>query len=120
MSETKSVQARIASIISKCDDILFIIARHNGIVNALTDREGQPALLMLIEAIAEQFQKLGNIEEAAPFLKHFEPVTLKGIRATRNFIAHDYDGVDLAFVEAGLRQIPEIKTICENYLKEQT
>lgn len=29
---------------------------------------------------------------------------VKGIYATRNFVAHDYDGVDLGFVETGIRE----------------
>jgi len=117
MSENKNITARLESVIQKCEDIAFIIQRHGGVVYALRDREGQPALLMLLEAIAEQFHKLQKRNGATEILGYFNPLTLKGIHATRNFIAHDYDGIDLAFVEAGLREIPEIKEICITILE---
>ncbi len=49
---------RLKSIVKKIDDIYTIIDRHGGIVKALEDLEGQPAILMLIVAISEQFDKL--------------------------------------------------------------
>lgn len=49
---------RLKSIVKKIDDIYTIIDRHGGIVKALEDLEGQPAILTLIVAISEQFDKL--------------------------------------------------------------
>ena len=89
-------------------------------MKALNDREGQPALLMLLEAIAEQFHKLEKKNSAHEYLECFQRSTLKGIHATRTFIAHDYDGIDLAFVEAGLREIPEIEKLCRSIIKDIT
>ena len=60
---SKTVKARLESILKKIDDIEFIVERHSGISNALRDREGQPAILMLIEAIAEQISKIEDIIE---------------------------------------------------------
>jgi len=68
---------RFQTIIDKIEDIEAIIARHGAITRALGDFEGQPALLMLLVAIAEQFHKLKKCcnEE---LLHHFEEMTLKG------------------------------------------
>ncbi|MGE4295752.1 MAG: DUF86 domain-containing protein [Campylobacterales bacterium] len=102
MSE-KTVQARLESLTQKIEDIAFIVERHGGIVAALNDREGQPAILMLIEAIAEQIAKLEKQDAADQ--TGFSPETLRGIKATRNVIAHDYDGIDLALIELGVRDL---------------
>lgn len=106
MSE-KTVKMRLESILAKIEDIEFIVERHGGIVAALNDREGQPAILMLIEAIAEQITKLEK--QNAADRTGFGPETLRGIKATRNVIAHDYDGIDLALIELGLRDLIQSK-----------
>ena len=49
---------RIRSIHKKLTDITVIVARHGNATTALQDVEGQPAILMLLVAIAEQFNKL--------------------------------------------------------------
>jgi len=102
---------KIQSIKKKLDDIFLIIDRHNGIVKALKDLEGQPAILMLLVACAEQFNKLKK--ENAKILEIFDESDIKGIIDVRNFIAHDYDGINLSIIEDGLRyEIPKIiKTI---------
>jgi uncharacterized protein with HEPN domain len=92
---------KLISIKKKLDDINSIIQRHNGIVKALEDLEGQPAILMLLVAIAEQVAKLQKMESKT--LDHFNPSDIKGIFAVRNFIAHDYDGVSLGIIEDTLR-----------------
>jgi PDZ domain-containing secreted protein len=49
---------RLKSIYKKLNDITTIVERHNSVSNALNDIEGQPAILMLFVAIAEQLNKL--------------------------------------------------------------
>lgn len=105
----KTIHARLESILAKIEDIEFIIDHHGGIVPALQDREGQPALLMLIEAIAEQVVKLEQLQSADRI--GFKPETLRGIKATRNVIAHDYDGIDLYLIELGLRDLLQSKPV---------
>lgn len=46
---------RLKSIKTKIETIYNIVDRHNGIFNALSDSKGQPAILMLLVAISEQF-----------------------------------------------------------------
>ncbi len=108
--------ARIKSINKKLKSIFVIIQRHNGIVKALEDEdEGQPALLMLLVAIAEQFSKLQKNNSA--ILSEFNDIDLKGIISVRNFVAHDYDGVSFSVIENGLRyEIPILLEITNNIL----
>lgn len=104
---------RFQTIINKIEDIEAIIARHGSITRTLSDFEGQPALLMLLVAIAEQFHKLKKCcyEE---LIHHFDENDIKGIYDIRVFIAHDYDGVNLAIIERVIREkIPQLKAIAE-------
>lgn len=119
MSNNKTVSARLESILQKIDDIEFIISRHGGITQALNDREGQPAILMLIEAIAEQIKKIEEKNKRKDIIEKLGRTTVKGIYATRTFIAHDYDGIDLGYIESGLRELEQIKQICQTTLKEE-
>jgi uncharacterized protein with HEPN domain len=110
--------ARMQSIHKKLTSISTIIERHDGIVKALKDEdEGQPAILMLLVAIAEQFNKLNKVD--ADILTPFDKVDIKGIIDVRNFISHDYDGISLGLIEDSLRyDIPRIVEIVESILKE--
>lgn len=108
---------RIDSIHKKLTSVFNIIEKHGGIVKTLEDEEGQPAILMLLIACAEQFNKLSKHE--SKILEKFDTLDIRGIISIRNFIAHDYDGVNLSIVEDSLRfGIPEIFTITKDILKE--
>jgi len=109
---------RLRSIQTKFNSIFTIIKRHDGIVNALEDEEGQPAILMLLIASAEHFNKLSKYNSA--IISEFDEEDIKGIISVRNFIAHDYDGVNLAMIESDLRiNIPKILKIIESILKNE-
>ena len=108
---------RFRTIIDKIEDIQSIIQRHGAITLALNDFEGQPALLMLLVAIAEQFHKLKKCcyEE---LIHHFDENDIKGIYDIRVFIAHDYEGVNLAIIERVIREkLPQLKAITEAIVK---
>jgi len=108
---------KLKSIHEKLDTIYMIVERHGGIVKALEDKEGQPAILMLLIATAEQFNKLNK--NNSTILNQFDKLDIKGIISIRNFIAHDYDGVNLAIVENSLRYgIPEILAIVKEILNK--
>ncbi|NQY95505.1 MAG: DUF86 domain-containing protein [Campylobacteraceae bacterium] len=98
---------RLKSIKSKIDDIYTIIDRHGSIVSCLNDIEGQPAILMLLVAVSEQFSKLHN--KNSELLANFQKDDIKGLISVRNFIAHDYDGINLTIIEDDLRyNMPKI------------
>ena len=69
---------------------------------------------MHLTAIAEQFSKLNDEN----LIVQFDANDIKGVIATRNFIAHDYDGVNLSFIEAIIRErLPIVITALTNILK---
>jgi uncharacterized protein with HEPN domain len=108
---------RLRSVLSKMQDIQTIIERHGSITKALDDLEGQPAVLMLIVAISEQFAKLKKHHSL--LLESFDKDDICGMIDVRNYIAHDYDGINLAFVEDDLREnFPRLKAIIESILNK--
>lgn len=94
------------------------IQRHGSITKALEDEdEGQPAILMLLVASAEQFNKL--YKKNSNILENFDELDIKGIISVRNFIAHDYDGINLSIIEDSLRYgIPEIFEVTNKILEK--
>jgi len=105
--------SKIYSILEKIDFIEENIEKHGGIVNALNDEvTTRPAILMLLVGISEQFHKLkqNNVQS---LLVYFNDEDIKGMQDVRNFIAHEYDGVELAIIEWLLKNaLPKLKRQC--------
>jgi len=103
MSKT---EAKIEFILEMIENINFIVKRHKSITNALCDIEGQMAILMAIAQIGETLKKLDN-----SIIKEYDLVEDKeGAYYTRNYIVHDYEGVDLGFIDNIIREyIPRLK-----------
>jgi len=109
---------KLVSIKKKIEAIYIIIDRHQTITSALQDIEGQPAILMLLVAISEQFSKLS--QKKSMLLSHFHPDDIKGLVSVRNYIAHDYDGVNLSIIEDDLREnMPKILTIINHIVNDE-
>ena len=90
---------RIENIGKKIGFIQNIVNEYGSVHQALEDEEkGRAAILMHLTSIAEQFDKLLHSGELE-ILSHFEKQDIKGSYELRNFIAHDYEGVDLCIVE---------------------
>lgn len=86
-------KSKLEFILQMIDDIEYIIVQHNSIVSdALSHRISKPAVLMSLLQIGETLGKM-----------HFENELLteyaKGAYNVRNFIAHDYEGVNMAIIE---------------------
>jgi len=96
---------RVKLILVKIDYILEITTI--GIVKALEDEKiTRPAIMMHLTSIAEQFSKIKDQE----LLKNFNDEDIKGAINTRNFIAHDYEGVNLPIIEFIIRdRLPVLK-----------
>jgi len=58
---------------------------------------------MHLTAISEQFDKLLHSGEL-DVLVHFAKEDIKGSYELRNFIAHDYEGIDLHIVEEVIQE----------------
>ncbi len=99
-------------IADKIDRIEQIIAQSGSIVEALEDETlSRPAIMMHLVSIAEQFGRLQNAMEYE-VLSKFDKEDVRGAFAVRNFIAHDYEGVNLALIENVIREyLPHIKSI---------
>ena len=111
---------RVAVISKKIEFINAIVSDKGSILSVLEDEQNSRAsVLMHLTSIAEQFDKLlhnGELE----VLAFFDKQDIKGSYELRNFIAHDYEGVDLYIVEDVITQrLPIIKESIANLLKQQ-
>jgi uncharacterized protein with HEPN domain len=88
------------------DDIDFVVNRHGYITEALQDREGQLAIFMCMLQIGETLNKIDkDTAEKFDFISD-----VKGSYSVRNFIAHDYEGVQLSRIEDIIRnRLPSLK-----------
>lgn len=98
-------RVRLEFILKMINNIEQIVARHNGVVAVLKDEiEARPAVLMAFLQIGETLSKLSP---AACFDLDLD---IRGAYGVRNFIAHDYMGVDLALIESLIRTtLPDLK-----------
>ncbi|MCH9741380.1 MAG: DUF86 domain-containing protein [Epsilonproteobacteria bacterium] len=102
--------SRLEFIVEMIEDIEFIISENKSLTKALESRIGKHALLMCLMQIGETLHKIKdeNIREQLP---------IKGSYDVRNFIAHDYEGVDLNLIDNILRYlIPELRVTIESLL----
>jgi uncharacterized protein with HEPN domain len=110
MSEI-SDKAKLEAILSYIDDIFIIVDNHKSIENALSDLEGQYALMMCIQQIGELTNKIQSD-------KYKSKLPVRDIVGFRNTIAHNYDGINFQIVERTISDnIPELKRIIETILK---
>ena len=111
-----SISAKIEFILQMISNIETIIQRHGNITNALEDIvEAKPAILMALMQIGESLKKIDD-----DILKKYELLNeKKGAYSVRNFIAHDYDGVDLGLIDAIIREnLPSLKEKMQKLQKE--
>jgi len=107
--------SRVENIQKKIDFIENIVKEKGSVVAALEDEQNaRAAILMHLTAIAEQFDKLLHSGEL-DILSHFQKEDIKGSYELRNFIAHDYEGIDFHIVE---EVISERLPIMKNATKE--
>jgi len=73
-------------------------------------------MMMHFTSIAEQFDKLSK-EGEFELLKEFDKRDLKGVYDVRNYIVHDYEGLNLAILEKVIREkLPIIKSVVKKLL----
>ncbi len=117
MFNIKAIE-RVKLISKKIDFIKSIVEEKGSVQLALEDEQNSRAsILMHLTSISEQFDKLlhnGELE----VLQYFEKEDIKGSYELRNFIAHDYEGVDLYIVEDVINErLPVIKNSVNSILK---
>ena len=101
-----SLIAKLEFMCEMIENIDKIVQRHGGVVKALEDFEGEMAIMMAIAQIGETLKKLDDA-----IVDRYDLVQDKeGAYYTRNYIVHDYEGVDKAFIENIIRvYLPELK-----------
>ncbi|NOQ32205.1 MAG: DUF86 domain-containing protein [Helicobacteraceae bacterium] len=114
---SKESISKVYLILEKIEYIEEIVENSGNIVKALEDFVTQrPAILMHLTAIAEQFNKLKQ-EHADDILDTFDEEDVKGMYDVRTYIAHDYEGVNLAIVEWIIRNgLPKFKEQCQDLI----
>ncbi len=106
----KSDLARLEFILEMIKNITFIAKRHGSVKNALKDIEGQNAVFMCLIQIGEKIKRIESED-----LKEKLPV--KEASAVRNFIVHDYSGVDLEIIKEIIESdLPMLEKIVKEIL----
>jgi uncharacterized protein with HEPN domain len=91
-------KVKLEFVLSMIDDIEYILSKTNSITEALNDRIYKPAILMSLLQIGETLNK---VETTNTKLLEY----IRGAYNVRNFIAHDYEGVNLSIIEHILREL---------------
>jgi len=117
---SKESISKIYLILEKIEYIEQIVQNAGGIVKALEDEiTVRPAILMHLSTIAEQFNKLKK-SHSEEILKHFDKDDLKGLYDVRTYIAHDYEGVNLAIIEWIIRYgLERFKIQCQKIISQE-
>ncbi len=106
----KVIQKKIKFIDAICEE-------DGSITNALSDeKRSRASILMHLTSIAEQFNKLSEDAEFE-ILSQFDKNDLKGSYDVRNYIAHDYEGINLSIIEHVIREkLPKMNVIINKIL----
>ena len=92
-------------IVEKIEDIESFQLRYKSIEDLLNDVMGYDATLMSLLQIGETLNKLRDENFAVK-------LPIKGTYDVRNFIAHDYEGVNKAIIENIIREeLPKLKVL---------
>jgi uncharacterized protein with HEPN domain len=118
MSKTRG---RLVLIRKKIAFIDEIVSQKGTVTAALEDEKvSRAAILMHLTTIAEQFDKLAK-EGAFEILQAFDRRDLKGAYDMRNYIVHDYEGINLAIIDEVIRtKLPVMKRTIEHILNRDS
>jgi len=114
------VYNRLETILKKINFIEDIIGESGNITKALEDeKSARAAIMMHFTSIAEQFNKL-SIDGEFEILQKFDKRDLRGAYDMRNYIVHDYEGLNLSVIDMVIREkLPIIKKTVKLILKEK-
>jgi len=105
---------RLHFIIEKIDDLLSYKEDFKSIEALLNSKIGFDATNMCIMQIGETLNKLSDSIQS-----QYTELPVKESYLTRNYIAHDYEGVNKQIIEMIIReQLPLLKKQIETILKE--
>ena len=108
----KSDTLRLHRVLELIQDSQEIIAKHGSLESAISDMEGEYALMMILTQIGE---RLGKIE-TQDFLA---ALPVREATALRNVIVHDYEGINKKRIRLVFEQsLPQLKKSIEAILPE--
>jgi uncharacterized protein with HEPN domain len=116
---SKESISKVYLILEKIEYIQKIVQNTGSITKSLEDSiTTRPAILMHLTAIAEQFNNLKK-DHADDILNYFDYQDVKGMYDVRTYIAHDYEGVNLAIVEWIIRNgLTKFKKQCQEIIEK--
>lgn len=108
---------RLETILKKIIFIEEIVEESGNITNALEDeKSARAAMMMHFTTIAEQFDKLSRDGEFE-ILQEFDRRDLKGAYDMRNYIVHDYEGLNLSVLDKVIREkLPMMRKTVQSLL----
>ena len=113
MSKTSDI-TKLEFINEKIDDLYEYKQDFKTIENLLNSKIGFDATNMCIMQIGETLNKL-----SLEVQNKYTNLPIKESYLTRNYIAHDYEGVNKHIIELIIReQLPKLKTYIETIIKE--
>ncbi len=107
-----AVKAKIEYIQKMLSNIDTVLQRHGGTKNALADEaEARAAIMLSLMQVGETINKIED-----EILEQYHLTTeAKGAYSVRNFIAHDYEGVDLDLIAEIIEDnLPKLAKKLEN------
>jgi uncharacterized protein with HEPN domain len=113
MSKDSNI-AKLKFILEKIDDAISYKEQFGSIENLLNSKLGFDAVTMCIMQVGETLNKLDN-----NFIKQYDNLPIKESYLTRNYIAHDYEGINKMIIETILREhFPKLKDDIQKIIKE--
>ncbi len=112
MSNKSDIQ-KLYFILEMIENIEEYIVDYNSLTIMLDNHKEYNATLMCFMQIGETLNKLVDS------YKLLEAEDIKGAYDIRNFIAHDYEGIDKARIENIIRtKMPKLKDVIDNIIIE--
>ena len=107
---------KLEFVVEKIDDLLSYKDDFKGIEALLNSKIGFDATNMCIMQIGETLNKLSQ-----DIIEKYSSLPIKESYLTRNYIAHDYEGVNKHIIEMIIReQLPELKQNILHIVRELT
>ena len=114
MSE-KSDLKKLQFILEKINDAISYKDNYKSIEELLNSKMGFDATNMCIMQVGETLNKLSD-----EFIEKYNYLPVKESYLTRNYIAHDYEGVNKYIIEIIIKEhFVQLKSDIENILKKE-
>jgi uncharacterized protein with HEPN domain len=78
------------------------------------------ATTLIQDAVIRQYEVIGEIAKRLPqeLLEAQPSVDWRAIKAFRDFLAHNYDRIDVAIIWDAIAKLPHLKSVVETILRD--